>query len=110
MVVHVASRPVARKSKIHVNEDPAQFTKMVDMRIPLWGVLSVMGAVGLLLTNMYFSVESMKSTMTDVQATLKSGNAQSAVNMVELATIKLRLDNAERAVAAVQVQAPLVRR
>ena len=78
--------------------------QMVDMRIPLWGVLCGIGALALLLVNMWFSVQQLNTAMVDVQLTLKAGNSQANGNAIEIATIKLRLENAERTYRDLQQQ------
>lgn len=82
----------------------AGLSRMVDMRIPLWGILSGMGALALVLVNMWFSVQQLTAAMADVQLTLKAGNAQANGNAIEIATIKLRLENAERTYRDLQQQ------
>lgn len=71
------------------------FSRMVDMRIPLWGILSGMGALALVLVNMWFSVQQLTTAMADVQLTLKAGNGQATTTLVEIERLKGRLDRAE---------------
>jgi hypothetical protein len=78
--------------------------RMVDMKIPLWGIITTAGLFGAMLVNMYINVQQLSTAMTDVQLTLKAGNNQANSNAIEIATIKLRLENAERTYRDIQQQ------
>lgn len=79
-------------------------SRMVDMRIPLWGLLTVLGTGVMLLVILWFNVQQLMISMADVQLTLKAGNSQATANAIEIATIRLRLENAERTYRDLQQQ------
>jgi hypothetical protein len=78
--------------------------RMVDMRIPLWGILSSVGALVMLLINMWLSVQQLTVAMVDVQATLKAGNTAAQANDKELVRMQGRMEMMEQTQKDLQQQ------
>lgn len=82
----------------HENSDvdlPA-LSRMVDMKIPLWSVLSFIMFLGAGAISMYYKLEKVSETLGDLQVTVRSGNSQSSVVLGELALLKYRVENLEQ--------------
>ena len=77
-------------------------SRVVDMRIPLWGVLSALAVGGFTLISMWFSVQQLTTSMQKVQVTLEAGSAQTAAFREELAVQKFRLANIDAEIAALK--------
>jgi hypothetical protein len=75
-----------------------------NMDIPLWGVASAVGAGLLLLAGLYFSVDSLKDTMKNVQIEVKSGNTSIGVLSSEVNLLKFRADGHDAAIKRLQEQ------
>ena len=64
----------------------------IDYSVPLWGVLSVVGAGLLALIGMYFSSLQTQEAVKELQILVKSGN--NSVNLLdrEVVLLKFRVD------------------
>ena len=78
-------------------EVPRFDRRIVDLKIPLTWLLGVAGFLGWALISMYFSLNQLVTTVTDLQITVKSGNNSVAAVAGELALQKFRLQNVEDA-------------
>jgi hypothetical protein len=47
----------------------------VDFKLPLWGLLCAAGVGCLLVAGLYFNVQALTAAVTDLQTTVKAGNA-----------------------------------
>ncbi len=64
----------------------------IDYSVPLWGVLSVLGAGLLLLVGMYFNGLATNKAVEELQILVKSGNASVTVLNSEVNLLKFRVD------------------
>src|SRR6185436_15148967 len=76
-------------------ESVTRVTRVIDFRIPLWGLMTTAGVVGWGLTSMWFSVQQLVRTVDDLQITVKSGNTSVSVLASEVALLKFRLGTTE---------------
>lgn len=70
-------------------------TRMIDSRIPLWGVLGACVVVIWALIGMYFQLQQVSENLAELQITVKSGNSQSMTLAGEIALLKYRVENLE---------------
>ena len=76
-------------------QDTARIARVIDLRIPLPWLLGVSGIVAWALVSTYFSVNQLVRDVSDMQITLKAGNAQVSTLTGEIALVKFRLENLE---------------
>lgn len=69
--------------------------RMIDFRIPLWGVLGACVVVIWALIGMYFQLQQVSENLAELQITVKSGNSQSMTLAGEIALLKYRVENLE---------------
>lgn len=69
--------------------------KYLDMRIPLWGVLTSAGAVAYLLISMFFTTGQTAKDVSELQVTVKAGNQQVTTLAGEQALLRFRMENIE---------------
>jgi uncharacterized protein YoxC len=67
----------------------------LDLRVPLWGVISASGAGLLLVAGLYFSVQALTEAVRELQITVKSGNTSVSVLSSETALLKFRVGTLE---------------
>ena len=70
-------------------------TRMIDFRIPLWGVLGACVVVVWALIGMYFQLQKVSENVAELQITVKSGNNQYITLTGEIALLKYRVENLE---------------
>lgn len=70
-------------------------TRMIDFRIPLWGVLGACVVVVWALIGMYFQLQKVSENLAELQITVKSGNNQYITLTGEIALLKYRVENLE---------------
>lgn len=70
-------------------------TRMIDFRIPLWGVLGACVVVIWALIGMYFQLQIVSENLAELQITVKSGNSQSMTLAGEISLLKYRVENLE---------------
>ena len=78
-----------------------RITRIVDLKIPLHWLLGVCGVIGWALVSMYFSVNNLVRTVSDLQIDVKAGNGNIVAVAGELALLKYRLSNAESTIQSV---------
>lgn len=72
-----------------------RFSQMVDMRIPLWGVLGGL-AVGMgMAATLWFSNLQLVETVRDLKIAVQSGNTSVGVLSSETALLKFRVGTVE---------------
>ncbi|MBX3653182.1 MAG: hypothetical protein KF686_03290 [Ramlibacter sp.] len=70
-------------------------TRMIDFRIPLWGVLGSCIVVVWALIGMYFQLQKVSENLAELQITVKSGNNQAMTLAGDIALLKFRIENLE---------------
>ncbi|MES2187945.1 MAG: hypothetical protein V4505_25565 [Pseudomonadota bacterium] len=84
-----------------------RLSRMVDLRIPLWGLLCGCTVVGWGLISMWFMVNQLVKDVGELQITVKAGGSQATTIAGEMAILRFRVENLEgdkRAAAAVQAK------
>lgn len=88
-------------------------SRMVDMRVPLWQLVTTMGGIAWVLISMYFTTNETARNVTELQITVKAGNSQVTSLAGEQALLRFRQENIEsdirqlKALQAGQVAAPV---
>jgi hypothetical protein len=82
----------------------------VDYSVPLWGVLTVIGAGLLTLVAMYFTGMQTQRSVEELQILVKSGNTSVAVLSGEVALIKFRVDGHEAVLKEIQTEQRTIQR
>lgn len=94
------------------DQDPVRVARIVDMRIPLWGVITATATGAFLLVSMYFTTEQTAKNVTELQITVKAGNTQVNSLAGEQALLKFRQENVEselRVLKDVLTRQPIMR-
>lgn len=94
-------------------DDNLRIARVVDFRIPLWGLLTGGGAVLWALVNMYFTLNQLVKDVNDMQINVKAGSSQVTTVAGEIAILRFRVENLEaekRAAAAQQEYQPAPQR
>lgn len=68
---------------------------VVDMKIPMWGLITAVGAGFVLFAGLYFNVQSLTEAVRELQVTVKSGNTSVSVLSSEVALLKFRVGTLE---------------
>ncbi len=76
-------------------ERTATLSRMVDMRIPLWGVLCALGSGVVLAVTLWLTTQQLVATVNELKITVTSGNTSVSVMTSEIALIKFRLSIVE---------------
>lgn len=71
----------------------------LEMKIPLWGAMTVLGSGVVALIGLYFQMQMMTASVVEVQATLKNNNTAVSGLLAEQSLIKYRLNAVESDVA-----------
>lgn len=79
-------------------------SRMIDMRIPAWQLGAALAAGGFTLISMWFSVQSLTTSMQKVQATLEAGTAQTMQTALEIDRLKSRMERTEESYRSLQQQ------
>lgn len=77
----------------------------IDYSVPLWGVLSVVGAGMLALVGMYFNGLQTQEAVKELQILMKSGNSSVTVLNSEVNLLKFRVDTIDASVKALESRA-----
>lgn len=75
--------------------DPLRVARIVDMRIPLWGVITATAAGAFILISMYFTTNQTAKDVAALQITVNAGNSQVTTLAGEQALLKFRQENIE---------------
>lgn len=67
----------------------------VDLKIPLWGMITAAGAGFVLFASLYFSVQALTEAVRELQVTVKTGNTSVMTLQSEQSLIKFRLGTNE---------------
>lgn len=67
----------------------------IDLKIPLWGMLTAAGAGFILFASLYFSVQALTDAVRELQVTVKTGNTSVMTLQSEQSLIKFRVGTNE---------------
>ena len=67
----------------------------VDLKIPLWGMITAAGAGFVLFASLYFSVQALTEAVRELQVTVKTGNTSVMTLQSEQSLIKFRVGTNE---------------
>ena len=67
----------------------------VDLKIPLWGMITAAGAGFILFASLYFSVQALTEAVRELQVTVKTGNTSVMTLQSEQSLIKFRVGTNE---------------
>lgn len=84
--------------------DLPRVSRIVDVRIPLWGLLCALGTASFFLISMYFTTNQTARDVAELQITVKAGNTQVTTLAGEQALLRFRMDNLENDLRAVKSQ------
>lgn len=79
-------------------------TRIVEFKIRLEWLLAVSAGLAFTLVNMYFSLNVLVKTVSDLQIDVKAGNNSIVAVAGELALLKYRLTNAESSIDRVTAE------
>jgi uncharacterized membrane protein (DUF106 family) len=68
---------------------------VVDLKIPMWGLMSAAAVLAAGLINMYITLIDVSSKMSEMQGTVKATNGETIKMAQEQALIKYRLEKLE---------------
>lgn len=72
-----------------------KFSQMVDMRIPLWGMLASLAAGMGMAATLWFSNQQLVESVRDLKIAVQSGNTSVGVLSSETALLKFRVGTIE---------------
>lgn len=81
---------------------PERVSRIVDVRIPLWGLLTALGGGAYFIISMYFTMNQMAKDVTELQITVKAGNTQVTTLAGEQALLRFRMENIEGEIRALK--------
>lgn len=67
----------------------------IDLKLPLWGLVTFAGAVVWGCVSMYFTLNDVSNKVSELQGSVKSANANAITLTSEQALIKFRLEKLE---------------
>lgn len=76
-------------------EQPPNTARMLDFKIPLWGVLCALGAAAFFIVSMYFTTNQTARDVAELQILTKAGNTQVTSLAGEQALLRFRMENME---------------
>ncbi len=72
-----------------------RFSQMVDMRIPLWGVIGGLVAGMGMAATLWFTTQQLVESVKDLKIAVQSGNTSVSVLASESALLKFRVSTVE---------------
>ena len=72
-----------------------KLARVIDFKIPLPWLLGGVTAISWAVISMYFAVQTLVTSMADLQITVKSGIVSSSVLAGEVSLLKFRITNIE---------------
>lgn len=76
--------------------DPARggsgLSRVVDMKIPLWGVLGSLGAFAIMISTLWFTVQNQGIVLKEIQVALREGSSSNTAADRELARMALQIE------------------
>lgn len=82
--------------------DAERISRIVDVRIPLWGLLCALGTASYFLVSMYFTTNQTARDVSELQITVKAGNTQVTTLAGEQALLRFRMENIESEIRALK--------
>lgn len=79
----------------YLNEDNVKTSRVIDFKIPLPWLLGVAGVTVLFFFNMWATQNALLKSVTDLEITVKSGNASMGTLTSEVALLKFRVSTNE---------------
>ena len=98
-------------SPMNQDEDPT-FSRFVDLRIPLWGLICAFAAAAYFIVGTWFTAGQTAKDVNELQITVKAGNQQVTTLSGEQALLRFRMENIEgeiralKALKALQAETP----
>ena len=74
------------------NVQEVKLTRVIDFKLPLPWLLGGVIAVSWAVISMYFAVQTLISSVSDLQITVKSGNVSSSVLAGEVSLLRFRVE------------------
>jgi hypothetical protein len=84
------------------NTQEVKLGRVIDFRLPLAWLLGGVIAVSWAFISMYFAVQTLVSSVADLQITVKSGNVSSSVLAGEVSLLRFRVEVIEAQVKAIK--------
>lgn len=98
-----------RREDPELPAEASALLRMVDFRIPLVWLLGGFLMAASVLIGMYFQLQQVRESLTELQATVKAGNVQAITIASEIALMRYRIENIENARARENGE-PVIRR
>jgi hypothetical protein len=74
------------------NTQEVKLGRVIDFRLPLAWLLGGVIAISWAVISMYFAVQTLVSSVADLQITVKSGNVSSSVLAGEVSLLRFRVE------------------
>lgn len=81
-------------------------SRIVDVRIPLWGLICALGAGAFFIVSMYFTTNQTARDVSELQLTVKAGNTQVTTLAGEQALLRFRMENLEGEIRGLKMMPP----
>jgi hypothetical protein len=88
------------------NTQEVKLGRVIDFRLPLAWLLGGVIAISWAVISMYFAVQTLVSSVADLQITVKSGNVSSSVLAGEVSLLRFRVEVIEAQVKAIKGEKP----
>lgn len=75
--------------------DLSKSARIIDLKLPLPWLLTTAVAICVSIGGMYFKLDQLGQDVTELKATVKSGNGQAATVQGEIAILRFRVENLE---------------
>ncbi|MDQ0035838.1 hypothetical protein J2W30_003606 [Variovorax boronicumulans] len=82
-----------------------RMSRIVDVRIPLWGLIGAFAAAAYFIIGTWFTSGQTAKDVNELQITVKAGNQQVTTLAGEQALLRFRLENIEGEIRALKTQA-----
>lgn len=86
--------------------EPERIARMVDMKVPLWGMLTAAGTAAFFIVSMWFTTNQTAAEVRDLKIDVKSGNSQTVTLAGEQALIRFRMDNVDGELRSIKNSLP----
>lgn len=87
--------------------DLPRMSRIVDVRIPLWGLIGAFAAAAYFIIGTWFTSGQTAKDVNELQITVKAGNQQVTTLAGEQALLRFRLENIEGEMRALKAQAAI---
>ena len=79
----------------HNQDTPERVSRIVDVKIPLWGLLCSLGTAAFFIVSMWFTTNQTAAEVRDLKIDVKAGNSQVTTLAGEQALLRFRMENLE---------------